>query len=100
MILAEFGNLNDSLLKVDRFAQRFIVNSVSDDGSLTIIVDIDLNAFESSFQILKIPFDFRVTRQLIPCQIGIVRRIAKVLVDRQILIHLLRIRCMVRFIIF
>lgn len=68
-----------SLLKVNRFAERFVIESMSDYWSLAIVVHIDFNALQSVIKILKVSFYFRVTCKLITREVSIMRAIAKVI---------------------
>jgi len=61
MMIGKLVYCLDSFLKINFFTQIFIIDSVCDDGSTTVIVNIYLYTFESSLQIFNIALNFRVT---------------------------------------
>lgn len=52
MVLAEFTDLGDGLLEINRLAEGFIIKSMSNDGSFSIIMHVNLHALQSTLQIL------------------------------------------------
>ena len=61
---------------------------MGDDRNLAIVMHIDFYAFDAVLQIFNVPLYLRVAGQLVPRQVGVVGRIAKVLRDGEILIDL------------
>ena len=75
-----------SLFKIYLFVKKFVLESMGDDRSVSVIMYIQLNAFNPKIKVFQIAINFAVTSQLISRKIGIMRTVAIVVTQGQILI--------------
>lgn len=68
----------DGFLKVNRFAEGSIADSVVDDGHISVVVDVYLHAFEPSSEVLEISLYFAVAGELVAAEVGVMRGVAEI----------------------
>lgn len=90
VMVAKSADSLDGLLEIDRLAERFIFDCMGYDRFRTIVVHIYFYTFQSSFEVLNVSLDFRVTGKLIAWEIGVVWWVTIVISKRKAFIDFLR----------
>lgn len=96
---AKLGNVFDSFFEVDRFAEGSIADCVVDDRHISIIVNVDFHALQPSCKILQVPLYFAVTGQLIATQVSVMRGIAEVISQGEVLVDLDLLSCVIHLLV-
>jgi hypothetical protein len=84
----KLGNLLDGFLEINGGAKGAIAKGMVDDGGISIIMDIDLHALQPSLQILHIAFNFGVAGELVATEVGVMRGVAIVVSEGEVLLDL------------
>ena len=80
----EPSDLLDGFFKVDGLAERTILEGMGDDGCVSVIVNIELYALDTSFQVLEVSFDLGVAGQLISSEVSVVGGVAEIVSQGEI----------------
>lgn len=84
--IAKVADALNGLLKVYWLAKGLVLERVSNDGPISVVVHVQLYTLESVVQICQVSFNFGVAGQLVARQIGVVGTVAEIVSEGQVFV--------------